>query len=103
VQLGYSANDVIGESMEILMPESHRERHWIGFNKAMATPKVLHNPLVVNSAFKCGDGKVSLFPARQLLLLDAFGVAVGVLVVLSPACKSGEDNGLTSLYLDTLT
>jgi PAS domain S-box-containing protein len=100
---GYSADEVIGKSMQALIPEIYRERHWKGFNKAMASGKVHHDQLVVNSPILCSDGIVKLFPGREILLRDAFGASVGVVAIFSPVCKQGEDNGLTTIYADSLT
>jgi len=99
---GFSAEYVIGQSMEILIPPSHRERHWKGFNKAMASGKVRHDQLIVNSPILCRDGQIALFPAREILLRDAFGASVGVIAIFSPACTEGEDNGLPTIYTEAL-
>ena len=48
------------------------------------------------------DGTLSLHPAREIFLHDAFGLAVGVLAIVGPACAVGEDNGLVSPYADAL-
>ena len=100
---GYTAEEAIGRSMEFLIPESYRSRHWKGFSKAMASGKVHHDQLVVNSPILCSDGKVKLFPGREILLQDAFGASVGVVATFSPECINGEENGLTTIYADSLT
>ena len=100
---GYSATATIGKSMEIFIPDSYIERHWVGFNKAMENSSVTHDPLIINSPVKCSDGSVKLYPGREILVLDAFGAAVGALAIFSPECEAGVDNGLTSMFLDALT
>ncbi|ADD68829.1 putative PAS/PAC sensor protein [Denitrovibrio acetiphilus DSM 12809] len=34
---GISAKQAIGENLDIIIPERHRERHWTGFNKTART------------------------------------------------------------------
>ncbi len=100
---GYGANEVIGESMELLIAESYRERHWKGFKKAMTSGKVAHDQLMVNVPIRSSDGKIGLFPVREILLRDAFRASVGVVTIFSPACKEGKNNGLPTIYADALT
>ena len=32
---GYSRSEVLGRSLDLVVPEEFRERHWIGFRKAI--------------------------------------------------------------------
>ncbi|HEY3211101.1 MAG TPA: PAS domain S-box protein [Actinomycetota bacterium] len=34
---GYTAEEALGQSLDLIVPERFRERHWNGFRKAMAT------------------------------------------------------------------
>jgi PAS domain S-box-containing protein len=36
---GFSAEQAIGQSLDLMIPEKLRERHWDGYNKTMATGK----------------------------------------------------------------
>ena len=36
---GYSKDDAIGQSLDLIIPEHLREAHWSGFNRAMASGK----------------------------------------------------------------
>jgi PAS domain S-box-containing protein len=34
---GYTAEDALGQSLDLIVPERFRERHWAGFRRAMET------------------------------------------------------------------
>ena len=100
--LGYSSSEIVGQSMELLIPKSYRERHWHGFLGAMSRGATKHNQPALNVPFRHKDGTLVLHPAREIFLRDAFGSAVGVLAIVGTACVEGEDNGLPSPYADAL-
>ena len=100
--LGYAAEEVLGQSMTLLIPETYHERHWKGFRGAMSRGKPMHNQPALNVPFRHRDGNVQLYPAREIFLRDPFRNAIGVLAVVGPACGQGEVNGLPSPYADAL-
>jgi PAS domain S-box-containing protein len=99
--LGHSSKDVIGESLDMLVAESYKARHWEGFHKAMAIGSVKHDQPAINLPLKCSDGELKIVSAREIFLRDAFGHGVGVFVILSHYREAeGADNGLTDVYMD---
>jgi PAS domain S-box-containing protein len=98
--LGYQPEEIVGRSMEILIPEVYRERHWRGFLRAMSRGTTKHDQPKLNTPLLHQSGELLLHPAREILLRDAFGSAVGVLAIISPACLLEGDNGLISPYND---
>lgn len=100
--LGYSSSDIVGQSMELLIPESYRERHWQGFRGAMSRGATVHDQPALNVPLRHSDGALALHPAREIFLRDAFGSPVGVLAIIGPACAAGEENELPSPYADAL-
>src|SRR5262249_285125 len=53
---GYSAEDVLGESVELIIPEHLRAAHWTGFNAAMAngTTRLEGRPTLTRALHKGG-------------------------------------------------
>ena len=92
----------MGESLDALVPDSYKERHWAGFHNAMAIGAVKHEQPAINLPLKCSDGELRLFTAREIFLRDALGNGVGVMVILSPHRDADEENGLTDVYMDAL-
>ena len=99
---GYESDDVVGQSMELLIPESYVERHWRGFRTAMSRGATKHDQPALNVPLRHNDGALALHPAREIFLRDAFGASAGVLAIIHPADKPGIENGLPSPYEDAL-
>src|SRR5262245_35214392 len=53
---GYSAEDVLGESVELIIPEHLRAAHWTGFNAAVAngTTRLEGRPTLTRALHKGG-------------------------------------------------
>jgi len=100
--IGYSSSEIVGQSMELLIPKSYRERHWRGFRGAMSRGATIHDQPALNVPLRHNDGTLALHPAREIFLRDAFGSPVGVLAIIGPACAAGEENELPSPYADAL-
>jgi PAS domain S-box-containing protein len=54
--VGYSANEVVGESLDVIIPPALRRLHWWGFDQAMKTGR-LHKKLFKVPAV-CKDGTI---------------------------------------------
>jgi len=99
---GYGPDEILGQSMEILIAKSYQERHWKGFHAAIARGAQKIDEPAFNGPLRHKDGTLRMHPIRQLFLRDAFANSVGVMLVVGPALIAGEDNGLPSIYTDAL-
>lgn len=100
--LGYRTDEMVGRSMEAIVPESYRARHWAGFHAAMAHGMPEGHQPALNVPLRHKDGVLRMHPAREVFLCDAFGKPVGVLAIIGPPCPEGEENGLRSPFADAL-
>ena len=41
--MGFSANDVLGQSLDMIIPEPFRKAHWDGYHRAIAHGSTKHN------------------------------------------------------------
>ncbi|MDX3098003.1 PAS domain S-box protein [Streptomyces sp. ME19-03-3] len=59
---GLSAAEVDGRSLDVIIPERHRQRHWDGFDKSMAsgTTKYGDDDLLTVPAVGAGGRKLSI-------------------------------------------
>ena len=78
---GHQRSDVMGHSVAIIIPEEHREAHRAGFGAAMAKPTISDVHLDVPTVH--ADGHEQEYPVRLMVVMDAFGVALGALAVFS--------------------
>ena len=74
---GWSADEVLGKSMEMIIPEKHRARHWEGYFHVMETghTKYGHSVLAVPALTK--DGRRISIEFNVALLKDADGQVLG--------------------------
>jgi PAS domain S-box-containing protein len=81
VIFGYSAAEILGNSLDIIIPERLRHAHWEGFRKAMDTgqTKYAGRVLTTRSARKNGE---RLYVALSFSLVrDGSGVVTGALAI----------------------
>jgi PAS domain S-box-containing protein len=77
---GYRADEAVGQSLDLVVPEHWRQAHWAGFHRALKEPK--GKALPGDLPVRCADGKArngqARFCGRQFVLpMSAFG-GVGV-------------------------
>lgn len=74
---GWSGAETLGQSMDLIIPEKHRPRHWDGYYKVMETgvTKYGHDVLAVPALTK--DGRRISVEFNVALLKDPDGKVVG--------------------------
>lgn len=79
---GCSANDAIGQSLDLIIPEKFRKRHWDGFNKTMETGETSYsiNLLAVPAVHHSGAKLSTEFSI--VMLNDDDGKPIGVAAIL---------------------
>jgi PAS domain S-box-containing protein len=85
---GYTAEEAVGKSMDIIIPERLRARHWDGYNKTMATGKSRYGSgdlLAVPAITK--DGRSISIEFTIQLLTDPGGRVLGPVAVIRDVTK----------------
>ena len=80
-RFGYAADEAIGQSLDLIIPERLREAHWKGYHAALATgaTKYSGKPLTTRALPKSGE---RLYVSMQFgVLHDADGGAWGAVAV----------------------
>lgn len=94
---GYAASEIVGRSMETVIPPEFRERHWAAFDPAMASTdvdRIDSGSVALPGLHKDGsrlDLEVHLFR-----IPDSRGHSAGALAVFSPVARDLPP--LESLY-----
>ena len=78
---GYGADEAVGESLDLIVPEEFRERHWIGFNNVIETGVCRMDRATTNVPVRRKDGTIQPFPGRFVFLQDARDCVVGVIAL----------------------
>jgi PAS domain S-box-containing protein len=79
--LGHSQSSVIGKTLDVIVPEDFRQRHWAGFHRAMASGTSFIDGQAAILPVLCGDGQVHHLAGRLSLLRDPSGGVVGAIAI----------------------
>lgn len=84
---GYARAEALGRTLDLIIPDQYRSRHWAAFPAALKRGKTTYEPMASQIPLRCKDGSIRYFPARLTIVLDADNRAVGAMGVFS-----AEDN-----------
>src|ERR1017187_10859627 len=87
---GWSAAEALGKSMDMIIPEKHRPRHWEGYDRVMETgvTKYGQNVLAVPASTK--DGRRISIEFNVVLLKDADGRVLGIAATMQDVTARWE-------------
>jgi len=79
---GYSAGEVVGQTLDVIIPERLRSRHWDGYHKVMATGVTRYGrELLATPAIRKDGQRISIEFSIALLKEDA-GTVLGAAAVV---------------------
>jgi PAS domain S-box-containing protein len=82
VMFGYSAEEALGQSLDLIVPEKLRERHWEGYRQVMATGVTRYGKeLLAVPAIKSDDSRISV-EFTIVLLSDVAGKPAGTAAIM---------------------
>ena len=78
---GYSAEQAIGQTLDLIVPPDYREAHWNGFRRAIASGNAAVEGQSVPFPVRCADGTILPTPGRLTLLRAPHGEVIAAIVV----------------------
>ena len=92
---GYTEAEVLGKSMDVIIPERLRQRHWDGYEKTMQTgiTKYGHDLLRVPAVDKQGKSLSIAFTVALLFGQDGKVSAIAS-IIRDETCRFNEDRAL---------
>jgi PAS domain S-box-containing protein len=78
---GYSADEVLGRRLDVLIPERLRPSHWTAFDVAIATGKMKHGRESMTTRSMHKDGRDLYLDLSFALVKDASGDVRGAVAV----------------------
>ena len=75
--LGYTADEAIGQSLDLFIPEKLRGRHWEGYHRVMASGETKYKTGLLTSPGICKDGTQVSLEFSMVLLKDENGTMQG--------------------------
>jgi PAS domain S-box-containing protein len=79
---GYSEEEALGKSLELITPERHRHRHSEGFSQSMATGTTRYGSSLLKVPAKHQDGHTLSIAFTVGMLFDENHQATGVVAVI---------------------
>ena len=93
---GYDEASAVGQTLDLIVPDGYRERHWAGFRAAASSGTTKPDEPLANIPNAWSDGTVVRFPGRLLVLRDARNKIIGAMGIFT-ASEGADDNGLPDI------
>ena len=80
---GYSSSDAIGRSLDLIIPDSQRARHWLGYHQVMATgeSRYGHGDILAVPSIR-HDGRRISIEFTIVPLRDGAGQMIGMAAIM---------------------
>jgi PAS domain S-box-containing protein len=79
---GYSADEALGQSLDLIIPERQRQRHWEGYEKVMATGVTRYGAELLSVPAMRKDGTRISLEFSVVLVRDEAGKPTGVAAIM---------------------
>ena len=79
---GYDASEAVGQSLDLIIPENLRRRHWEGYWRVMSSGETKYNTGLLSSPGQRRDGSRVSLEFSIVLLRDEAGAMQGCATVM---------------------
>ena len=79
---GYSADEAVGKSLDLIIPENLRDRHWQGYGQVMASGETKYKTGLLSSPGVRKDGSRVSLEFSMVLLRDQTGAMTGCAAIM---------------------
>jgi PAS domain S-box-containing protein len=79
---GYSADEALGQNLDLIIPERQRKRHWEGYEKVMATGVTRYGAELLSVPARHKDGTRISLEFSVVLVRDEAGKPTGVAAIM---------------------
>ena len=87
---GHSADEAVGQSLDLIIPERLRQRHWDGYTKVMQTGETRYGRELLSVPGIRKDGSRISLEFSIALLRDADGMPSGITAILRDVSERFE-------------
>lgn len=88
---GFSAEEAIGQSLDLITPERHRKRHWEGYHKTMSTGETRYGAELLRVPALSRQGHPLSIAFTVALLRDAAGSVNAIVAIIRDETKRWTD------------
>jgi len=89
---GWTAGEAIGKSMDMIIPEKHRARHWDGYDRVMETGVTKYGQSVLAVPALTKDARKISVEFNVVLLKDAEGRVLGIAATMQDVTARWEQD-----------
>lgn len=68
--IGGTADHMVGQSLDVIVPQEYRDAHWAAFRRVMAGEPGKLDGASARIPVRCADGQVRTFPGRFNFIRD---------------------------------
>jgi PAS domain S-box-containing protein len=76
---GYSRDEALGQSLDVIVPERFREAHWRGYRRALSEGKTKYSGQALPTRSARKDGSAIYVELTFAIVHDATGAVIGAL------------------------
>lgn len=87
---GYTAQEALGQSMDIIVPEKHRAKHWEGYDRVMQTGVTKYGRELLAVPALTKDGRRISIEFNIALLRDDQGQVIGAAATVNDVTARWE-------------
>lgn len=80
--LGYPASEALGQSLDLIIPDKHRHRHWQGYDRVMETGETAYAGSLLAVPALRGDGSRISVEFTVTLVHDENGSVEGIAAIM---------------------
>lgn len=88
---GYTAAEAVGQSLDIIIPEKHRPRHWEGYHRVMATGVTKYGRDLLKVPALRKDGRRISVEFTVVPVKDEAGKMLGVAAIIREVTRRWEE------------
>jgi PAS domain S-box-containing protein len=79
---GYAAAEAVGQSLDLIIPEKMRARHWEGYRRVMATGMTRYGKELLSAPGLCKDGGRISLEFSMVIVRDGDGRVLGTAAIM---------------------
>ncbi len=84
---GHTKSEAVGQSLDLIIPENLRNRHWEGYRRVMASGETKYKTGLLSSPGICKDGTRISLEFSMVLLRDEVGSIQGCASIMRDITK----------------
>lgn len=101
--LGWSAEQAIGQSLDIIIPDRQRPQHWDGYQRVMASGETAYGDKLLRVPALHPDGQRHSIAFTVTLLKDAEGAVTAIAAIIRDETQRWQEERDLRRRLDALT